>query len=171
MGEPPAPRCGIINFVERLQIYVDSSVWNFRFNEYAPDLQAQTRRFFDRLKSEGAATAYVSDVVLEELGQARGKRASQLAGLLRKVAPTVLEFNDEAAALAEAYVVHGVLTSGHLVDARHVAVATVAQVDALVSWNYDHLVNRRRRDAFNGVNIILGYRPIDVITPPEVFDD
>jgi hypothetical protein len=57
------------------------------------------------------------------------------------------------------------------VDARHVAIATVGQVDVLVSWNYRHLVNRRRREAFNGVNAIMGYRPIDIVSPPEVFDD
>jgi hypothetical protein len=44
-------------------------------------------------------------------------------------------------------------------------------MDALVSWNYGQLVNRRRREAFNGVNAIMGYRPIDILSPPEVFDE
>ena len=73
--------------------------------------------------------------------------------------------------LAEAYVRHGVVTAGHLTDAQHVAVATVGELDVLVSWNYRHLVNRRRREAFNGVNAIQGYRTIDIVTPPEVFDE
>jgi hypothetical protein len=32
-------------------------------------------------------------------------------------------------------------------------------------------VNRRRRVAFNGVNALMGYRPIEIICPPEVFDE
>jgi hypothetical protein len=29
----------------------------------------------------------------------------------------------------------------------------------------------KRREAFNGVNAIMGYRLIDIVSPPEVFDD
>ena len=29
----------------------------------------------------------------------------------------------------------------------------------------------RRREAFNGVNAIMGYHPIDIVSPPEVFDE
>jgi hypothetical protein len=38
-------------------------------------------------------------------------------------------------------------------DLRHVAVATIARVDALVSWNFRHLVNIRTRRAVHGVNV------------------
>jgi hypothetical protein len=50
-----------------------------------------------------------------------------------------------------------------------VAIATVGRLDVLASWNYRHLVNRRRRRAFNGVNALQGYRAIEIISPPEVF--
>jgi hypothetical protein len=94
-----------------------------------------------------------------------------LADLIRRASPHRLDLDEESSTLADAYVEHGVLTAGHLVDARHVAIATVAGVDALVSWNYRHLVNRRRREAFNGVSAIRGYRPIEILSPPEVFDE
>jgi hypothetical protein len=154
-----------------LSLYIDSSVWNCCFNEHVPDLQAQTRAFFDRVRAESEIRVHLSDVVLQELANAPADRARLLAELLRDVRPLRLSLDDESAVLAQAYIEHGVLTGGHLVDARHVAVATVSELDALVSWNYRHLVNRRRREAFNGVNAIMGYRPIDIVSPPEVFDD
>lgn len=152
-------------------MYIDSSVWNGAFDEHALQVRSETVAFFDRLSGTGEHEALVSDVVLQELGQAPAVRAAQLRELLRRVAPVRLDLDDESAALAEEDIQHGVVTAGHRADARHVAIATVGGADVLASWNYRHLVNRRRRDAFNGVNAILGYSTIEIISPPEVFDD
>lgn len=154
-----------------LSVYLDSSVWNGLFNDHVPEMQAQTRAFFDRLRSDCHVQSFLSDAVLQELGDAPVERVPQLTQLIRQVGPARLTLNAESAALAQAYLDHHILTHNHLVDARHVAIATVAQIDALISWNYRHLVNLRRREAFNGVNAILGYRMIEIISPPEVFDE
>jgi len=151
-------------------LYIDASVWNCAFDEHVPDLLAQTTAFFIHLGSSLDCTPYLSDVVLQELAYASADRQGRLGELLGRIRPIRLDLDDESAALADAYIEHGVLTAGHKNDARHVAIASVAEVDAIVSWNYRHLVNRRRRDAFNGVNAIKGYNAIEIISPPEVFD-
>jgi hypothetical protein len=38
----------------------------------------------------------------------------------------------------------------------------------IVSWNFRHLVNRRRRALVNEVNILAGYPIIEIIAPPEL---
>ena len=154
-----------------LELYIDSSVWNCYFNDHVPDLQAQTREFFERVGAAGHVQLNVSDVVLQELGNAPPERFALLGKLVARTAPARLQLDEEAVALAERYVQYAVLSAGHIVDALHVAIATVREVDALVSWNYRHLVNRRRREAFNGVNAIVGYRAIEIVSPPEVLDD
>ena len=53
-------------------------------------------------------------------------------------------------------------------DARHAAVCTVAQIDFLVSWNFKHLVNVSRETAFNGVNLLRGYRAVRIVNPLEL---
>jgi hypothetical protein len=53
-------------------------------------------------------------------------------------------------------------------DLRHVAVATIARVEALVSWNFRHLVNVRTRRAIHAVNLRLGYPLIEIVSPEEV---
>jgi len=55
-------------------------------------------------------------------------------------------------------------------DALHIATATVAGVDLLVSWNFKHIVNARRIRAFNGVNVRAGYSQIDIRTPREAIE-
>lgn len=53
-------------------------------------------------------------------------------------------------------------------DLRHAAVATVARVDALVSWNFRHLVNLRTRRAVHAVNVRFGYPLLEIVSPEEV---
>ena len=71
-------------------------------------------------------------------------------------------------AVAEAYLRRGVVGPGSHADALHVALATVGRVDALVSWNFKHMVNLGRIRLFNSVNLELGYGTIEIRTPKEV---
>jgi hypothetical protein len=74
--------------------------------------------------------------------------------------------------LADAYARHGAIPPGKRADAVHAAVATVHEMDALVSWNYRHMVNYARRQKINAVNQMMGYnKRIEIVTPPEVDPD
>lgn len=68
----------------------------------------------------------------------------------------------------EAYLRTSVVSARCADDALHVAVATVARADVLVSWNFRHLVNPIRIRAFNGVNTTQGYGPIIIMTPTDI---
>ena len=75
-----------------------------------------------------------------------------------------------AEALAQQYVAHRVIPKRYDNDARHIAVAVVHGLDAVVSWNFKHMVNVRARLAINGVNRLEGYHEIEIVTPEEVID-
>jgi hypothetical protein len=53
-------------------------------------------------------------------------------------------------------------------DALHVAAAVLGRYDVLVSWNFRHLVNRRRRAALNSLNTSWGLPAIEIIAPAEL---
>lgn len=53
----------------------------------------------------------------------------------------------------------------------HIALATVADVDVLVSWNFKHIVRLDKIRHFNAVNIELGYKPLTIYSPREVASD
>ena len=53
-------------------------------------------------------------------------------------------------------------------DAQHIAMATVAKVDALVSWNFKHVVNLPRIHRYHTVNARFGYPTIEIRSPREV---
>jgi hypothetical protein len=51
-------------------------------------------------------------------------------------------------------------------DALHIALATVARVDVLVSWNFKHIVNLTRIHAYNAAaNLNRGYPLLEIWTP------
>ena len=58
-----------------------------------------------------------------------------------------------------------------LSDALHIALATAARVDVLVSWNFKHIVNLKRIHAYNAVNLKRGYPLLEIRTPREVAGD
>ena len=76
-------------------------------------------------------------------------------------------FDDEDPARVRAT---GLFRKGSRMDARHLAVATAAGMDALVSWNYLDMVNLGRKRVVHSVNIRHGYHMIDIVSPLEVPD-
>jgi hypothetical protein len=83
--------------------------------------------------------------------------------------PVVLEPSEESEELAEAYLRAEIIPAKNRDDARHVAVATVAGLEIVVSWNHRHLANERKRNLFNAVNRLAGHEQVLLIhTPFEV---
>ena len=79
-----------------------------------------------------------------------------------------VEIDDAVRDLAVAYVSARVLTERRMYDALHVAAASVAGADLIVSWNFEHMVNYDRIRRFNAVNLLNGYRALDIRSPREV---
>jgi hypothetical protein len=46
--------------------------------------------------------------------------------------------------------------------------ATIAAIDALVSWNFKHIVRLDRIRLFNAVNVESGYQSLNILSPREV---
>lgn len=55
-----------------------------------------------------------------------------------------------------------------LLDAHHVAIATVARADMIVSWNFQHIVHHEKMAGFNAVNLREGYPTLRIFSPLEV---
>jgi hypothetical protein len=55
-----------------------------------------------------------------------------------------------------------------MADALHVAAATVAGADLILSWSFRHIANFDRIRGFNSVNLVLGYRTMTILSHLEV---
>lgn len=70
----------------------------------------------------------------------------------------VAKLTNDARELSEHYLKEKIVTKKSLADTQHIAVATVQQVDLLVSWNFKHIVNYDKIRLYNAVNLKYGYK-------------
>ena len=159
--------------MRKLHLYIETSVWSHWYADDTPERRDETRAFLRRCAAAPHdVVLYISRAVLDELAATPGERGEQLLGLVTEFDPVVVESSSEADDLAAAYLSHGAMPPGSLVDAMHAALATVHGVDVLVSWNCRHLANLSRRRKINAVNAVMGYAGnLDILTPMEIFED
>lgn len=154
--------------VQRLRIYVETSVWSFAFADDAPDYRADTEEFLDCCRRR-VFDPYVSDLVLDEIGRAEPSLRRDLEQLVADVRPVLFTVSERALALAEAFLAAGVVPPSKPDDAGHVAAAFDQQLDVLVSWNFRHIANVRRAEKFNAVAVLRGlHHQLRIVSPAEV---
>jgi predicted nucleic acid-binding protein len=151
--------------MRKVRVYVDTSVFGGAHDEEFKDASLA---FFDQVV-RGRYLLLVSELTLDELSLAPRAVQDFVANLPSScVVQVASEVEDEAEELAEAYLQAGVLGKASRSDALHVAVATVARADVILSWNFKHIVNYERIHEFNGVNTLKGYAPISIHSPLEM---
>ena len=150
----------------KLRIYTDTSVLGGCEDEEFAGHSARLMDGFVR----GDLILVLSSLTVQELATAPAEVRRRLASVPEAHIET-LQLDAEAKELAEAYVAAGVLTAKMRADAQHIAIATVARVDVLVSWNFKHIVNLQRIHGYNSVNLRKGYPMIEIRTPREVLSD
>ncbi len=145
------------------RVYVDTSVFGGTQDEQFANA---SKRFFERV-TRGEFTVLLSRTTVDELATA----PENVRKALDDLPPGRIEgvvVNAEAQELANRYVASGVLGEASLGDALHVAVASVAGADVILSWNFRHIVNFDRIRGFNGVNTAMGYRTLAILSPLEM---
>jgi hypothetical protein len=108
----------------------------------------------------------ISDIVLRELEEAPNAVKEVLSGLTPG-SVDVVTINEEILGLRDAYIQAGVVGQSSIDDAGHVAAATVAHADAILSWNFRHVVRLDKIRGYNQVNLMNGYGVMTILTPRE----
>ncbi len=150
----------------KFRIYTDTSVLGGCEDEEFAEYSIRLMESFVR----GERVLVLSSLTVQELTAAPLAVRRRLASV-PEVNIETLPLDAEATELAEAYIATGVITGKMRADAQHIAIATVARVDVLVSWNFKHIVNLQRIHGDNSVNLRQGYPMIEIRTPREVLSD
>ena len=148
----------------KLRLYLDTSVFSAYYDDRLLDRQTLTEDFWKRLGDFEIST---SELAKQELDQSpdpeqRARFERLFSGFI------VHAVTDEMKELARHYVDAGVFSPASFNDALHVAAAVLTRQDVLLSWNFRHLVNRRRRARVNEVNISRALPTIEILAPPEI---
>lgn len=146
---------------------MDASVVGGCFDsEFAED----SRRVIDAILGRKARLLF-SEVLESELRSAP-EQVQQLFVELPGEVREKIAFSEEIEGLAREYVAQGVVSESHIGDCRHVAAATIGRADAIVSWNFRHIVKLDKIKGYNKVNLMNGYGMLTILSPREVsFDD
>ena len=76
--------------------------------------------------------------------------------------------SEQAETLVENYLKANIASTKSATDLAHIVYTVVFGLDGIVSWNMKHIVRLKTRHEVNGLNKLLGYREIDMVTPEEV---
>lgn len=147
----------------RQRIYIDTSVVGGYFDE---EFSGVTQLFFQQFQ-RGEFIFVVSDLLDLELLNA----PPRVRDLLSQFKPDFferVELTEEAADLANRYIIENVVGKTSLTDCRHIALATLSRVDVLASWNFKHIVNLQRIKGYNSVNLRLGYQLLEIRSPKDL---
>ena len=150
-----------------MRFYLDTSVIGALFDVEMPQRIEITRTLLDSIVS-GTHIGAISNVVLEEIERSPEELREKLASEMGRIPLQIVSEDETSADLLEIYEKEGFIRKGARLDLRHLAVATVHGVDALVSWNFRHIVNIRTRRAVHSVNLRLGLPLIEIVSPEEV---
>lgn len=148
------------------RVYLDTSVLGGCFDpEFARWSNALIRDF-----RTSRLHPVISDVVAAEINMAP-PAIQALYAELQMIHPTMVLTTEAVIALADQYQARHILTPKYYDDGLHIALATIAEVDVLVSWNFRHIVHLDKIRLFNAVNLEQGYKPLSIYSPREVAQD
>jgi len=151
--------------MKRQRIYIDTSIVGGFFDL---EFEKETKMLFQRLENKEIIFV-ISNLLQEELEDA----PIQVKNLLKKFDKSYFEqviVTDEVNKLADRYIAEKVVGKTSLDDCKHIALATINNVDILASWNIKHIVNYIKIQGYNSVNIKNGYKSLEIRNPKELIN-
>jgi len=149
----------------KLRVYTDTSVFGGCFDE---EFLEPSNELMKEFKS-GEKILVTSDLTLQEIESA----PQDIKNMFLSIPVGFREYlalDEEAKDLAKKYIKEKAISLKYLIDAQHIAIATVNRVDVLVSWNFKHIVNLKRIHFYNATNLKYGYPIIEIRSPREILN-
>ena len=154
----------------KVKLYLDTSIPSFLYATDAPEKQEITVEFW-KFVELGMFDLYLSDVVLFEINRCEIDLRQKLEDHLTKIDFQIIEIDERVRMLAEKYVQEAIIPTKYFDDALHLAAATYAEVDSVISWNFRHMVKLSTIRGVNGVNKMYGLKEIEILTPQSWIDE
>ncbi len=111
----------------------------------------------------------ISRIVRAEIQQGDVRAAQQRIEITSRL--TILENLPEIDILVQKLLDSGAVPRNSRPDAQHIAIATVHNVEYLVSWNHKHIVNEHKREHIKQICQEAGFQPTTICTPTQLMED
>ena len=110
----------------------------------------------------------ISDEVVNELSDPRYPQGKTALRCVERV--PIISVTEKMVALAQGFVDRQVMPKQVGGDALHVAMATVARVDYMLTWNVKHLANPNKAQLLNAVCLDFGLVPPRILRPDDMME-
>ncbi|MCM1180242.1 MAG: PIN domain-containing protein [Clostridium sp.] len=152
--------------MEKLKVYLDTSVVSYLYQEDAPEKMQDTLVLWELFK-KGIYEVYVSDIVFREIDRCNEEKLNILLDYLNQIEYNEVETDSSTIRLAEKFIDFGILKEKSFDDCQHIAAAIIAGCDVIISWNFKHIVNVKTVKGVKVITTLEGYKDL-LIYPPSV---
>ena len=156
----------------RAKVYIETTVISYLAARPARDVVSLARQEMSRQFWAWAPTVYelcCSQLTIDEVAKGDESAAQRRLGYAKQC--RLLPDNLLAENLAQDLVRIKAVPATEPEDAAHIAIATVAQMKCLVSWNFSHMVGPQAKRQLERAIVSLGYEPCLLTTPEEIFEE
>ena len=153
------------------QCYLETSIFGFYFDEdiINREKRESVRKLFQQIKNK-LLVGSISDICINELMKTPEPFKTQFETLIKDFDLEILEYKEEEVShLAQLYIAEGIIPERFENDAFHIAIATVKEVDILITLNCKHIANEFIIRKIKAINYKEGYtKELSIRTPIEV---
>jgi predicted nucleic acid-binding protein len=145
----------------KLSLYLETSVIGAYLDNDDTLRRDLTIRWFEHELSQ--YDVFISPLVRRELERLEEPHRTSYLNLISPFRS--VELSDEAAMLADGYIVRGIFYRKYLADALHIALASFNKIDYFVTWNFGHIANVRKQARIRIFNTAAGFFSPTIVTP------
>jgi predicted nucleic acid-binding protein len=112
---------------------------------------------------------YISEIVLEEITQGDTQIAQKRLNAVQNI--PLLSVDEKALSLAEQFLLKSNLPVKAGTDAVHIAIATIHNMNYLLTWNCKHIANAQIQKKLTQISLEFGYEMPTICTPYELIGE
>lgn len=152
-----------------MRIYLDTSVISYLNQEDVPEKMEQTQEFWNILKT-GKYEIIISELVLTEINQCKKPKESILKNYLAQINYKTIKITNTIKKIANEIIDEKILTNKSITDCIHIASAIVSNCNAIISWNFKHIVNIKTVEGIRKIILNNKYNNIEIYAPYVLLD-
>jgi hypothetical protein len=153
------------------RIYIETSVISYLTSRPSRDLVIAARQEITSEWWEKRGTSFealISNLVLKEIAAGNAEAAMRRLVICQPLPRLTVGADCEA--LADRIIKTGAVPPTEQEDAMHIALATLAQVDYIATWNFAHMVSPEAKYRLQKHIEQLGFAPPLLATPEELWE-
>lgn len=151
------------------KVYIETSVISYLTSRTSRDLVTAARQQLTTEWWESKRNQYVlfvSQPVISEASDGDQKAARKRLSAIKKV--PLLDLSDEAVSFAKFLVDEVPFPENAAIDALHIAIACVHEMDYLLTWNFKHIANATIRSKLEILAYSENFKLPVICTPEEL---